>query len=392
MDPRIEKVLNYVEKCYDLTSTEKKRLLERLWTFSSKVRQPRKDDRSCNKTPYFDRWDTNSSTSYLNQNDPRYATREECENVLLTLLVLLLEASDISFDTIREDVDLDMLNAVLEREFRFNNLKCLATNEAISKEDIKKSLTYATQRLGSFDISTDYINDLSDGGLHRHDNVGWIKPFHINHKLRKILKDEFVKAGGNSKSAKKALDKIQVKAYCTDKFTMPPHFSNRDIRWATWPDSNQYASHYECCMIELELMCQVFEFAGAPRLESEIRTEIQEKRRQTINENARRCYITGKEMNFTIYLQGAISPKGGKSAYHVSHVNPLTRGGKHNHINVEWITEDGNRIQGNDTLEEIEEKLIDAVTYYLERNHTFLPSTTKNLSKLRELLSIKTGK
>ena len=39
-----------------------------------------------------------------------------------------------------------------------------------------------------------------------------------------------------------------------------------------------------------------------------------------------KCYITGRDLSFKTYLEGATSPKGGKSLYHVSHPNPLTRG------------------------------------------------------------------
>ena len=268
----------------------------------------------------------------------------------------------------------------------------LDVSDNASQEDIKNSLSYATQRLGSFEIPTGYLLGLDKGGKHRSDNIGWMKPFHVNYHLRQIFKEELLKVGGTSRSAKNALDKIQVKAYCTDKFTMPPFFSNRDIRWATWTNSNQYASHYDCCAIELELMCQIFEFNGAPELDSILIKEMEKKRGIKITRNSRLCYITGKDLSFKTYLEGAISPKGGKSVYHVSHVNPLTRGGRHFYRNVEWITKDGNRIQGNDTLQEIEIKLIDAVIYYLEKNVKFLPKIKEKLLKLRELISSKIGK
>jgi|SRR3989344_1792472 len=326
MDSRIAKILGYIELSLELSPKEKEKLLERVWSFASKVRQPRKDDRSCNKTPYFDRWDVNTKTSYLTNIDARHAPKQECELVILKLLVLLLEVADAKIEKIGETIDAELIKSMLGREMRLANLKCIVTNQKITKDDIKKSIQYATQRLGSFDIPIGYVKELSDGGKHNHDNVGWIKPFHINYKLRDILKKEIIAAGGKPKSVKSVLDKIQVKAYCTDKFTMPPYFSNRDVRWATWPESNQYASHYECYMIELELMTEIFEFVHAPNLDEQIKIEIQEKRGKELAQNSRKCYITGRDLSFKTYLEGATSPKGGKSLYHVSHPNPLTRG------------------------------------------------------------------
>lgn len=378
MEPTLKLLLSYIEQAFDLSNIEIKTLSERVLTFSSKVRQPRSDDRSCNKTPFFDRWDTNEQTSYLREDDPRYASEEECKRIQLKLLTLLLEATDVSLRYI-DKLNIGILNSILGRPFTPNSLKCIITQETITKQDIKKSLNYSTQRLGSYDIPTGYIIELSNGGKHESNNVGWIKPFHANYKLRSILKEEFISKGGNSKSAKNALDKIQVKSYCTDKFTMPPFFSNRDVRWATWPQSNQYASHYDCCMIELELMSQLFEFYGAPELDPELREEIESKRGKKICENSRRCYITGKEIFFKEYLEESLNPTGGKSSYNVSHINPLSRNGKHHYSNIEWISNDGNRIQGNDTVEEIETKLLDSVIYYLEKQN---PRGLKNNQKI----------
>jgi hypothetical protein len=52
----------------------------------------------------------------------------------------------------------------------------------------------------------------------------------------------------------------------------------------------------------------------------------------------------------------------------VGHIQPLTRGGQHAWDNIAWMSDDGNRIQGNDSLQEIEAKLVDAVEYHLRRD------------------------
>ena len=182
------------------------------------------------------------------------------------------------------------------------------------------------------------------------------------------MKRLLVENGVSAKAAKNALDKIQVKSYCTDKVTMPPFYSNRDIRWATWPQSIQYASHFDCIMIELELMAELFEFASAPGLKESLKNKVADLRGRPIISNSLRCFVTGKLMDFNEYIDGAVNTNGGRSLYHVGHINPLTRGGKHAFTNIAWTSDDGNRIQGNDTLDEIEDKLVSAVIFHLERD------------------------
>ena len=87
-------------------------------------------------------------------------------------------------------------------------------------------------------------------------------------------------------------------------------------------------------------------------------------------------------MDFESYIEGAVNARGGQSKYHVGHINPLTRGGKHTWTNIAWASDDGNRIQGNDTLEEIEQKLIDAVCFHLTRD-----LEEGNIEKIRERIN-----
>jgi hypothetical protein len=381
------------------------KLHARLWTFASRFRQPRKDDGKCNKTPFFTRWDTNPVKSHLTVEDPRYASMEECERVYCRLLSLVLEAEgaapcvDVTVRT--------LASARLGREIAPGSLKCADTNETITADDIKAAIGYSTPRLGHYDVPTTYIKQLTEKGRHEASNVAWMKPLHIIYKLRTKLQEELLKALGEApdkmvasarkKSIKKVLDKIQVKAYCTDKVTMPPFYSNRDVRWATWATDQgsdktfaiQYASHRDCAMIELELMAQLFEFASAPNLPDDLATELKTARGEALKATARMCFITGKVLDFAAYAQGAIDAKGGRSKYHVGHVTPLTRGGRHEYENIEWTSDDGNRIQGNDTLEEIEAKLFDAVIFHLQRDakNDHLPVQSKDkLLNLAELV------
>ncbi|MGL4503900.1 MAG: hypothetical protein ACRCU2_32865 [Planktothrix sp.] len=381
-------LLQEVQTLLKLSSSELDKLRQRLWAFSALVRQPRKDDRSCNKTPFFYRWTTDLKTSYLTVGDPRYASLEECHRVFITLVALLLEADQIPTPP-RETVT--CFERVIGRQFQASNLLCVHTQQPISGQDIKRSLSYTTNRLGAYEIPVSYRIELNQGGCHQQTNVGWMKPLHINYQLRNSLRFHLQQAGVPAPGIKNTLDKVQVKAYCTDKVTMPPHFSNRDIRWATWPSSIQYASHYQCALIEMELMAELYEFWGAPLLDSSLSDKILEIRGTSILGGTRKCFVTGRSLTYDNYVQSAINPRGGKSNYHVGHLIPLTRGGTHRFDNIAWASDDGNRIQGNDTLEEIESKLIEAVEYHLRRdmalsNHPS-PSFHTKIEKLWTLLN-----
>src|SRR5262249_46700312 len=154
----------------------------------------------------------------------------------------------------------------------------------------------------------------------------------------------------------------------TDKQTMPPYFSNREPRWGTWPLGPQYASYYDCSLVELELLAQLFEFEGAPLLPPEIAQEVEIARGKPIVPGGRKCFVTGYDLKFVDFIQAAVNPQGGKSEYHVGHILPLTAGGKHNYRNVAWQSDAGNRIQGNDTLEQIEDTLVQSVAYHIRRD------------------------
>ena len=209
-------LLPYVSQVFGLSSKELKALVHRLWRFSTSIRQPRKDDGTCNKTPFFDRWDTNSVTSHLKPEDPRYATQAECEKVCASLLALLLEVHSILQPP---DAAMTIFQTVVGRPFRPQGFRCVHTNQPISRQDIKTALVYSTQGLGSYEIPVSYRTELNQGGSHKHANVGWMKPLHVNYALRAVLRADLKMGGASAHAIKNAFQKIQVKAYCTDNWT-----------------------------------------------------------------------------------------------------------------------------------------------------------------------------
>ena len=146
-------ILKQLEDFLDLNASQLNKLSERVWAFSAKIRQPRKDEGSCNKTPFFDRWDTNTVTSHLILSDPRYATEDECKNIYLTLLVKLFE---VETSKSLDDEMRTIYTQITGKALQAGSLKCIITNKTINSSDIKKTAGYSTQRLGSYDIPTGY--------------------------------------------------------------------------------------------------------------------------------------------------------------------------------------------------------------------------------------------
>jgi hypothetical protein len=332
-----------------------RKLEERLDTVAFKIRLPLPSDRSCNKTPKRGRWVV-SPESYLTADDPRYALEEDCAAIKARLLAEACEFTGIT------GIPTDVVQAaelVLGRELRAASARCFQTNEALSLDDLALTSTLATKQVGSAELSVEYRLPLNAGGHHRADNVGWVRPPHEIMLLRQILDRNGVPAS--------LLDKVQLKAYSTDKFTMPPFFSNRDYRWATWVASPQFASRTDCRGVELHLLAQMLEFVGAPRLDAQDQAAVEAHIERPLEIDGCRCPITGEPIVYAAFLDAAENPRAGRSAYHVGHLNPLTRGGKHNQVNAVWMSDAGNRIQGNDTFDEIVVLIQKAAAYHRQR-------------------------
>lgn len=194
--PYIQNTLKLNERAFD-------KLKHRLWCFSASIRQPRKDDGTCNKTPFFHRWDTNLITSHLTLDDPRYAAKPECQRTFATLLALTLEADGIA--ELPPNIT-EIVKGILGRPLQPKNLTCIDTGVSISSEDIQRSLNYSSTGLGGYEIPVSYKQKLNTGGRHEPTNVGWMKPLHINYELRKSLRQNLQSAGVSSTAIKNVLD------------------------------------------------------------------------------------------------------------------------------------------------------------------------------------------
>lgn len=333
-----------------------KKLPDRIDTVAYKIRLPRPADRSCNSTPMRDRWVTDDS--YLQKGDPRYATEDTCDAIKAMLLAEACEFRGV--DEPRDHVR-TAAEEVLGRDLEPESATCFQTAEPLGLNDLVVATGISTYQVGSAELTVEYRTPLTEGGIHEAANVGWVRPPVEILSLRSILNNNGIPGS--------LLNKVQLKAYSTDKVTMPPHFSNRDYRWATWVDSNQFASRTDCRGVELQLLAQILEFQGAPRISAEHQAEVERHLGRALNLNDCRCPITGEPLMYEEFVDATNNPRPGKSAYHVGHLDPLTRGGKHYQANVVWMSDAGNRIQGNDTFQEIVALLKRAATYHTNRGN-----------------------
>ena len=114
----------------------------------------------------------------------------------------------------------------------------------------------------------------------------------------------------------------------------------------------QHASIEECWSVEKKLLSDVAHFQGFP----------EDAQQQLISsglfgqQDVTVCPITLKPMIFQELLGGGGH---GESRFQVGHMMPLKAGGRHVGENIEWISNDGNRIQGSLNVQETRDMLLD---------------------------------
>lgn len=176
-------------------------------------------------------------------------------------------------------------------------------------------------------------------------------PIHTSNNIHLILNEDIewlLKARPIIRSilGKKILDKIQTKTYKTDRALTGKDKTNRAKRWEVLSDDFQHATISECWSVERKLYQDLIMFKDFP-IEAR-KTFIQEKLIPN-NQPITKCPVTYEELDYTKLTGDSIH---GKAEYQVGHEHPLKRGGSHTGKNVFWQSADGNRIQGDLTIEE----------------------------------------
>lgn len=150
-------------------------------------------------------------------------------------------------------------------------------------------------------------------------------------------------------------DKIKVKTYLTDRALTGDYKTNREKRWETHPNSVQYALRRDCMKIETKLLLQIATFEGC---DETLVHKLQQEGLLSSSFNYCKCPITGDNIQYNEFANDALHPTHGKSKFQVGHLNPLkasSANGTNGHTadNISWISENGNRIQGSLSIEEV---------------------------------------
>ena len=154
-------------------------------------------------------------------------------------------------------------------------------------------------------------------------------------------------------------DKIKVKTYLTDRALTGDYKTNREKRWEAHPNSVQYALRRSCMKIETKLLLQIATFEGCDL--GLVRNLQQEGLLSNPFEYCK-CPITGDVIQYAEFADDALHPTHGKSKFQVGHLNPLKAPDKndsnaangHTANNISWISENGNRIQGSLSMDEVD--------------------------------------
>ncbi|AIC96507.1 hypothetical protein [Shouchella lehensis] len=206
-----------------------------------------------------------------------------------------------------------------------------------------------------YEIPIDYIHRHREDGIHRSENIDWID-FKLVEKiflLRKFLLDD--KNNQEKDIFSEAMNnKIKVKTYLTDRSQTGNNKTNREKRWETHPGSVQFALRKECWKIEEVLLLQICQFENVPDnlTDNLINSELLKTNFPLFT-----CPIVGDRIDFFQFKSALMNKQHGKSPYQVGHMNPLksVSDGTFGHTaqNISWITENGNRIQGSLSLDEV---------------------------------------
>ena len=243
-----------------------------------------------------------------------------------------------------------------------NYEQCIEICEKIFKKISKLSdkqlnilKDYCTNSIFSFELPIDYISR-NARPFHCEDNIDlFIVPAIERCTLvRKLIKNSEL----NPKAAifsKIISQKIKVKAYQTDRAQTGIYKTNREKRWESHPENYQFAFRRDCNDIEANLILQVCTFDG---VDEKLIRMLVENGVLSRNFKKYKCPITGEILKYNEFEKEILNRVHGKSSFQVGHLNPLKSTGLHIAKNIGWISDDGNRIQGSLTMDEVNQLLI----------------------------------
>ena len=235
---------------------------------------------------------------------------------------------------------------------------CNMVCDGIAKDPSVKALIHDLNKLRRipYEFPLSYV-DASRDPVHRTANVCWI----VNDDLRWLLKARRILRNATrdvmTGIRKVERSKLEVKVFKTDRALTGKDKTNRAKRWEVLDGDFQHAPLEKCWSAERKLITDLVDFQDFPTTlkGSFIReTLIQPDTSPTL------CPVTFEPLVYDDLVESILNPTHGRSQYQVGHLHPLKQEGKHDGANVCWQSADGNRIQGDLTVDETH-RLLDQI-------------------------------
>jgi hypothetical protein len=207
-------------------------------------------------------------------------------------------------------------------------------------------------------------------------------------KLLSFIQDKLLNAGKLGQTAAKKIDERLNTIAFQIRLPLPTDRSCNQTplkdRWIVAPESYltaedpRYASEEDCLAIKAKLLAEACEFSGITHVHADVVEAVEQVLGRPFKPGAARDIITGEQLTLADLVLGSTvsTNQVGSAEFSVEykkplsaggHLNPLTRGGKHDRGNVVWMSDAGNRIQGNDTFDEIVALIQKAADYHRQR-------------------------
>ena len=254
-------------------------------------------------------------------NDPRSATYDECASIFT-------KACQMVCDNVVQDPSLGALIQNLHKVHRV-----------------------------PYEFPLSYLDPHRDP-VHAAENLSWVVngDLHWLLEARKILSN----ASGEVKDEIHKIEKskFEVKVFKTDRALTGKDKTNRAKRWEVLAGDFQHAPLEKCWAAERKLITDLVNFQDFPPV---VKIAFSECELIPANATSTLCPVTFEPLSYGNLVDALLNPSHGKSQYQIGHLNPLKRGGVHDGANICWQSADGNRIQGDLTIEETY-NLLDQIT------------------------------
>ena len=200
----------------------------------------------------------------------------------------------------------------------------------------------------AYEFPLGYRDSLADP-LHNSGNIAWVDCDDLRWliKARAILRSATAENRGALRELEKK--KLEVKVFKTDRALTGKDKTNRAKRWEVLAGDFQHATLPECWSAERKLTADLARFENFP---TPLINKFIEERLIAAGASPTRCPVTLEPLDYEQLAASLLSATHGVSDYQIGHLNPLKRGGQHNGQNVCWQSANGNRIQGDLTIDE----------------------------------------